>query len=241
MPRLGLHVLVAEDNPTNRAVVCGMLEQLACTFDEAADGRAAVNAALARRYDAILMDWQMPELDGLEAAAEIRAHEERTGEPRRRIVAVTANADANHRRRCLEHGMDAFVSKPLRLCALGEALGFVAPAVAKLDGTALADLTELDPTGELLRRVLGLFVTDAATSVGEMVASIAAGDRDGAGAAAHRLKSASAYVGATDLAELCASIEAAARSGDEPLSTFAPRIVASHSAAAAAVGALRGE
>jgi signal transduction histidine kinase/CheY-like chemotaxis protein len=242
LPQLGLHVLVAEDNATNLAVLCGMLEQLGCTHDAVADGRAAVNAAVTRRYDVILMDWNMPELDGLEAAAEIRAHEDRAAEPRRRIVAVTANADSSHRRRSLEHGMDAFITKPLRLSVLADALGpgaARAAAPATLDDTAISDLAALDPGGGLLRRVLELFIVDAARGVGEIVAGIEGDDRQRARAAAHQLKSSSAYVGAKDLAELCASIEAAAATPEQPLLGFTRRLATSHAAATAGVRALQ--
>jgi signal transduction histidine kinase/HPt (histidine-containing phosphotransfer) domain-containing protein len=239
LPRLGLRVLVAEDNATNRAVLCGMLEQLGCTYDEVADGRAAVDAALSRHYDVILMDWQMPELDGLEAAAEIRAHEQRAGEARRRIVAVTANVDASHRDRCLAHGMDAFVSKPLRLQALARALGQT-PAPTRLDDDALAELGALDPGGGLLRQVLELFVGDAAQRVAEIASGVDAGDRARVAAAAHQLKSSSAYVGATELARTSAEIEAAARS-DRPLAALVERLATTHASAVAAVRKLRAE
>jgi signal transduction histidine kinase/HPt (histidine-containing phosphotransfer) domain-containing protein len=238
--RLGLHVLVAEDNAINRAVLCGMLEQLGCTFHEVGDGHAAVEAAISSEYDAILMDWQMPGLDGLSAATELRAHEERTGGRRRRIVAVTANVDATHRRRCLEQGMDAFVSKPLRLQALAEALGAAkSTAAAKLEETALADLASLDGDGSLLRRVLDLFVVDAQRGVADILEAIGAGDRSRVAVAAHQLKSSSGYVGATELAKVCATLEAAARSSASPLPGFAPQLRAAHEAATSAVQALR--
>jgi len=224
---LGLHVLVAEDNPVNRAVTCAMLEDLGCTYDEVMDGRAAVIAALEMRYDAILMDWQMPELDGLGATAAIRESESRQGTLRRRIVAVTANSHAEHRRRCLDAGMDAFISKPFRLAELGQAVRGEAVAAGADDDTrpglavrgatarddtvlepgAIAELVELDPSGALLRRVLTLFLRDASGLAGGIVTAIESDDRVAAARGAHQLKSASAYLGARTLAAVCAQIE----------------------------------
>ncbi len=105
-----LHVLVAEDNPVNQLVAQRLLERYGCTVDVVATGTAAVNRYHMERYDLVLMDCQMPELDGYEAARRIRnaAHPVRVP-----IIALTAQAFPGDRERCLAAGMDDYVSKPI--------------------------------------------------------------------------------------------------------------------------------
>ena len=111
--RLGLHVLVVDDNPVNRLVAQRMLEKLGCTTATAADGREAVRCASAADFDAILMDCSMPELDGYEATAEIRRLP--GARARVRVVAMTAHALEGDREKCLAAGMDGYLQKPMRL------------------------------------------------------------------------------------------------------------------------------
>ncbi|MCA8943198.1 MAG: response regulator [Planctomycetes bacterium] len=113
-------VLVAEDTAVNQKVIRAMLERLSCEVTIAPDGRAAVEAWRAGEFDLILMDYQMPEMDGVEATVQIRS-EEKLGRhvP---IIALTANADAEARRRCDAAGMDGFLAKPLRRSDLATAL-----------------------------------------------------------------------------------------------------------------------
>jgi signal transduction histidine kinase/DNA-binding response OmpR family regulator len=106
----GARILVAEDNAVNRRVVLAMLRTLGLQCDVARDGLEALRRAQGRKYDVILMDCQMPELDGYEAARRIRADDP---ERHTRIVALTANSSAVDRERCLASGMDDFLSKPI--------------------------------------------------------------------------------------------------------------------------------
>ena len=106
-----LRILVAEDNPVNQKVVLRMLERFGYRADLAADGARAVDAATQRQYDVVLMDVQMPGMDGYEAARRIRGA---CAGHQPRIIAMTANAMASDRERCLAAGMDDYVSKPLR-------------------------------------------------------------------------------------------------------------------------------
>jgi CheY-like chemotaxis protein len=115
-----LAILIAEDNPVNQRVARLMLQRLGYRTDSAANGREAVEAVGRRSYDLILMDMQMPEMDGLEATRKIRARE-CAGE-RPRIVAMTANASPADRAQCMDAGMDDFVTKPVRLQELRAAL-----------------------------------------------------------------------------------------------------------------------
>jgi CheY-like chemotaxis protein len=109
-----LRVLVAEDNPVNQRIAQQMLRKRQLSVTLADDGRQAVDAFQSGRFDLVLMDVQMPEMNGFEAVAAIRALEHAQGRPHTPIVAVTAHAMVGDRERCLEAGMDAYLSKPLR-------------------------------------------------------------------------------------------------------------------------------
>jgi CheY-like chemotaxis protein len=110
-----LRVLVAEDNPGNQALLVHLLRKHGHSVHAVPDGRSALDtlAASAGRFDVLLLDLQMPEMDGYEVATRLRARESPAGD-RLRIVAVTAHATETDRRRCLDAGMDGFVAKPLR-------------------------------------------------------------------------------------------------------------------------------
>ena len=112
MPSLGLDVLVADDNAINREVALAMLERIACRVIVVEDGSAAVQQAHTRRFDVILMDCQMPGMDGYQATAAIRREEGERGKWTTPIVALTANVLARDRARCIEAGMDHFLAKP---------------------------------------------------------------------------------------------------------------------------------
>ncbi len=107
-----IRVLLAEDNAVNRKVASAFLAKLGCRVEAAVDGRYAYEAYVKSAFDLVLMDCQMPEMDGFAATRAIRALEAERGHPRVPIVALTANALEEDRRRCLEAGMDDFVSKP---------------------------------------------------------------------------------------------------------------------------------
>jgi PAS domain S-box-containing protein len=116
----GTAVLVAEDNGVNRTIATRMLERLGCSVEAVADGRQAVDAAARRPYDLIFMDGQMPVLDGLAAARQIRSSE--AGTRHTPIIAVTASAMVGDRERCLAAGMDDYLTKPLALDRIADIL-----------------------------------------------------------------------------------------------------------------------
>ena len=116
------HVLVAEDHPVNQENAREMLALLGLEVSIVDDGHKALEAAITGGFDLVLMDWQMPEMDGLEAVRRIREHEATTGSARLPVVAVTANALDGDRETCLAAGMDDYVSKPFRLAALRDVL-----------------------------------------------------------------------------------------------------------------------
>ncbi len=117
-----LHVLVAEDNIVNQKVAAGILTRQGCTVKVASTGRQAYDIFLKERFDLVLMDVQMPELDGLEASQLIRDEEQRGSLTRIPIIAVTAHASAAQHEQCIAHGMDAVVTKPIDLPALFDSI-----------------------------------------------------------------------------------------------------------------------
>ncbi|HEX7374290.1 MAG TPA: response regulator, partial [Steroidobacteraceae bacterium] len=125
---LGLHVLVVDDNEINREVAVAMLEEFRCQVDTAEDGGGAVHQAAKHRFDVILMDCQMPGMDGYAATVEIRKDEARRGLAPTRIIALSANVLARDRERCLTVGMNSFLAKPFKAAQLVEALGPIAQA-----------------------------------------------------------------------------------------------------------------
>jgi signal transduction histidine kinase/CheY-like chemotaxis protein/HPt (histidine-containing phosphotransfer) domain-containing protein len=125
---LGLNVLVADDNVINREVANAMLEQLSCRVVIAEDGRAAVEQGRTGRFDVILMDCQMPVMDGYEATAAIRREESARGSSPTTIIALTANALTRDRERCLAAGMDSFLAKPFTQTQLAQILRPIAEA-----------------------------------------------------------------------------------------------------------------
>ncbi|MGH8131297.1 MAG: response regulator, partial [Steroidobacteraceae bacterium] len=120
--RLNLKVLLVEDSPVNREVATGMLESLGCTVESASDGNVGVEQALSWTFDLVLMDCQMPLMDGFEATRRIRVAEASGGRKRLPIVALTANALQGDRERCLESGMTDFISKPFTMKKLYDVL-----------------------------------------------------------------------------------------------------------------------
>jgi signal transduction histidine kinase/CheY-like chemotaxis protein len=135
MPRttLGLHVLVVDDNIINREVAVAMLEEFGCTVVLADEGRGAVAHAEHERFDLILMDCQMPGMNGYDATEAIRADEAKRGLRRTPIVALTANVMARDRERALKSGMDSFLAKPFKAAQLFDVLQPIADAHGRAD------------------------------------------------------------------------------------------------------------
>ena len=234
------HILVAEDNPLNQRVATVMLEHLGYRVDVVADGVDAVKAATVTPYRAILMDCQIPVLDGYQATGEIRRLQ---GASRHTpIIAVTASATDSDQQRCLAAGMDDYLAKPLSLKTLATVLGRWAPsghdvviaavaaealpatlgthaavpAVPVLDALVVGRLERLGKTvGEdLMGQLAILFLADADASVVALREAHAGNDAAAMIRTAHTLRGASANLGATELARLCATLAGDGSAGD---------------------------
>ncbi|KQV90803.1 histidine kinase [Massilia sp. Root351] len=207
-----LRVLLAEDNPVNQRLALRLLEKLGHRATLVDSGVAALEYATSVRYDAVLMDVQMPGLDGLAATRHIRLWEQgrdqgagQGGAPgaaaarRLPIIAMTARAMAGDRERCLEAGMDGYLSKPISLARLRDALaGCAAPALARREADGApgglpvldwqAALQRLDGDQDLLRELAALFLLDGPQLWREVADAQAAQDRERAARAVHNLK-----------------------------------------------------
>jgi signal transduction histidine kinase/CheY-like chemotaxis protein len=142
--RRALEVLVVEDNAVNRSVLRALLDALGVGVEEAIDGEHAVRATAERTYDLVLMDCQMPHMDGYEATRAIRAREQASGERRVPILALTAHVGPEHEARALEAGMDAHLTKPIRLGTLEAALmPYLSTSMTPPTGTSRAEVRAL--------------------------------------------------------------------------------------------------
>jgi signal transduction histidine kinase/CheY-like chemotaxis protein len=201
LPDRRLHVLLAEDNAVNQRLAASLLERRGHHVTIAGNGIEAVDALSRHRFDIVLMDVQMPEMGGLEAAAAIRARE-RDGSTHVPIVAMTAHAMKGDRERCLAAGMDEYLTKPLdsrRLCEVVEALAAgnpPAPLASAEDGgqLELSDhvLARVGGDRQLLAEISRLFVDDAPRHLARIQQAIDTRDADMLRRAAHVLKGAAA-------------------------------------------------
>lgn len=259
-PRIQVHVLVAEDNMVNRTVTEGFLREIGCSVTCVPDGRTAVTRASSGAFDLILMDLQMPDMDGITATVTIRKAESAAGARRTPIIAVTANASAAHRAACLTAGMDDFLGKPLYLDDLRDVLRRWAPEhaheshrrparrpAAALDGLSpvldtemIAGIRSVSRPGQtsLFTRLVGLFSTSSRRQLDEIHAALERGDLRAAAAASHALKGGAGNVGAATLAAAARELEQACTAGDaEAAGNFVLQLDRLHPNAVAALEA----
>ena len=217
------HLLVVEDNIVNQKVAARTLELLGYRVDVAANGLEAVAATARISYAAVLMDCQMPEMDGFAATAAIRARE--GGDSHTAIIAMTAGATREDEAKCLAAGMDDYVTKPVDRAALaltmerwignGDASGFKERAEGSLDPDSLAQIKDLaaqDPSG--IAELVRLFLRDARSRLDSAVTSADQGDCAAVARTAHSLKGSTANLAAQTMAALCGELEAASNAGD---------------------------
>jgi len=231
---LRAHVLVAEDNAVNQKVAARMLERLGYRADVAANGLEALDALSRIPYAAVLMDVQMPEMDGYAATAEIRRRE---GDARHTpIIAMTANALEGDREKAIEAGMDDYVPKPVNSKELAVALKRLllqpdetrtaseeasidsgAPPTEEpvIDSSLLESLRELQGDGEpdILNELIALFLSDVPSQLADLREASEAGEAHSVERIAHTLKGSAANMGAMKMKALLAELEEIGRSG----------------------------
>jgi CheY-like chemotaxis protein len=221
----GPTILLVEDNPVNREVAAGMLQSLGCAAVSVENGRLAIEATDTAAYDAVLMDCQMPVMDGLTATADIRRREQRSGAARVPIIALTANAMEGDRERCLAAGMDDFLSKPftqqqlatllrrwLALRTLPEPERRDLSRIPLVDASVLRNIAALmNPT--LLDSMIDLYLRHSPDLIEAIETAAANMQADELSQAVHTLKSSTANLGGTRLAMVAKECEVLAREG----------------------------
>jgi two-component system, sensor histidine kinase and response regulator len=226
-----LHILLAEDNAVNQKVALRQLQKLGYNADAVANGLEVIEALKQIPYNLIIMDCQMPEMDGYESTRQIRLLEKQaplTSDQTKHIhiIAMTANALQGDREKCLAAGMDDYISKPVLLTELEAALNRAveilsprepltpaAPAPDILDPVVLAGLRDLRQPGEPdpLAEVADLFLEDTPARLLQLHTHLTGADTAALSSSAHSLKGSASNLGARHLAALCLSLEKQAR------------------------------
>jgi two-component system sensor histidine kinase/response regulator len=232
------NLLVAEDNPVNQEVAKMMLEVMGCRVDVAENGIQAVELAMERHYDVILMDCQMPEMDGYEASRVIREREAAgNGEDGARrpvtIIAITGNSTNYDRDQCLSMGMNDLLRKPYTIEELREILarwlpagvsaGAAAPPAKGMETPVISESSPIDlklldnirslqreGAQDILAKVIDHYLSQSPDTIRKLNEAVAANDGELIRAIAHRFKSGSANLGALRLAEICGVMESSA-------------------------------
>lgn len=234
LPTLQGRVLLAEDNPANQIIGQAILERIGLAVDIAANGFEVVSALRRAPYDVVLMDINMPEMDGIEATAAIRGLSGALSSIP--IIAMTAMAMTGDRERFLSKGMDGYISKPIDREELYACLaGFLnsldsSPATANGSNGPIDDKpTDVDPSifdakvfdelaaavgVEKLPKFIDVYLSEASVQVDAITAAAACGDCELVANEAHKLKSSSGYLGAMGLAKLASKLEHAGRECD---------------------------
>ncbi len=242
-------VLIADDSRINQKVVGAMLQRMGIACDIVGTGGAAIEACARTRYAAILMDCQMPGVDGYAATARIRARE--GADVRTPIVAMTANSSPSDRERCLAAGMDDCLSKPFTADDLGRMLSrwTGAPALtlpesdraktstdgSPLEASVVADLRALGTA--FARDSLRMFLGGTPGRIEALAVALERGDRESVKEKAHVLRGSCGMIGARRLTELCAQIEAGATDAPDGRETLLAAVRGEYRRVAAAIEA----
>ncbi|MBI3556959.1 MAG: response regulator [Deltaproteobacteria bacterium] len=229
--RKAKRILIAEDNAANQKVVQRFLEKLGYGADTVANGQEAVTAIRQKPYDLVLMDCQMPEMDGYQASIKIRSNEHADGRARVPILALTAHALAGDREKCLAAGMDDYLSKPVELTSLDQAvqkwtsaskrraLGSASRPMPKtlttLDHEYIRQLQDLTADGkpDLFVEVSDIYMHAAADRVEKIKTAFARNDFEALSREAHGMRSTAFSVGARLMSEICENLERLAKNG----------------------------
>jgi PAS domain S-box-containing protein len=227
--RRPLRVLIAEDNLVNKKIATALLKKLSCEVVDVTDGSLAVERVKSERFDLVLMDVQMPVMDGLDATRLIRAWENECGADRVRIVALTANAMSGDDRICVAAGMDGYLSKPLDRAKLRNLIESAASTVAgsnssgRIRVTTATDAAPLDLNGclercdndpALLAEVVSSFRATCPTMVRRLRDAVNTSDVVVVERAAGHLRTALLAVGALRASDLAGALETGSRAGD---------------------------
>ena len=226
----GRRILLAEDNPVNQEVARAMIQRAGHEVDVAADGEAAVRLFRKGRYDLVLMDCQMPGMDGFMATREIRRLEEESGARRVAVIALTANVQKGIREDCSAAGMDDYLSKPFSRSQLEDTLArwfqaqplptvsdaAEAPDLPVMDASVLAELDEMDRPGEppFVAAMTESYLKALVNHVAAIEGALRARDASTLRNTAHTLKSSSGFLGLKRLQGLCLELEQAGAAGD---------------------------
>lgn len=216
-------VLLAEDNPVNQEVAKAMLQRMGLDMIIANNGQEALALIDRGAFDLVLMDCQMPVMDGFEASRQIRQREQAMGLAHVPIIALTANAISGDREHCLAQGMDDYLSKPFSQLQLNQVLcrwlpeqtSGSAPATAakiEIDQQVIRQLRELRVG--LLPKIIGLFRGASPALITQLHQAVSAGDANLLYKTAHNFKNSAANLGLLDLAAACRDCEASARKGE---------------------------
>jgi CheY-like chemotaxis protein len=212
-----LRILVAEDNPVNQRLAVSLLEKEGHSVVVAANGPEAVEMFRAEPFDVVLMDVQMPDMNGLEATAAIREIERSSGD-HTPIVAMTAFALKGDRDRCIEAGMDGYVAKPIRAGELFEVLSNVSEH--KINGRAPVEalngddiIAHFQGDHALVQEIVDLFLEDYPKRLSEIAEAIDLGDPRLLERAAHTIKGTVSHFNAAAATEVAARLEAIGRDG----------------------------
>ena len=212
LPQYSGHVLIVEDNPVNQEVARQHLESFGCTAEIAHDGMEAVDKVRDASFNLILMDVQMPRMDGFAATKKIRELEGARGSCDTPIVALTANPLEGERQTCLDVGMNGCVGKPFSEQDLEQVLAkWLVPAVPVNDQSGCVNKETLSrihgQKPELVRRIISLYLNHAIKMISELKAGIENADHASLNRTAHSLKSSSSNIGAKKLTGLCENLE----------------------------------
>lgn len=222
-------ILVAEDNVVNQRLATRLLQKEGYHVEVAASGRQALEMLERAHYDLVLMDIQMPELDGWQTTVQIRRKERGSGH-RLPIVAITAQASDQDRQRCFEAGMDAYVTKPVRVPELMSMIQSVVPGGSTMNadpqrpGSSVEEqlhhldealaLSRVGGDFDLLREVVELFLNDYPQALDKIRGAVASRDPSGVEHHAHSLKGSVSTFGAREAFEAALALERKGRSGD---------------------------
>jgi PAS domain S-box-containing protein len=223
--RRPLRILLAEDNIINQKVATRILSQMGYRPDVVQDGVEVLQALERAKYDVILMDIQMPNMDGLEATRRIR--KEYTGARRPWIVAMTANAMDTDRKNCFDAGMDGYLSKPVRIEALEAELVRTSENIGQIvDFSVLSKFGEMTGSGsEAVRELIDIFSEETPQALQQIRDDISRRHPQGISIQAMQLGRACSNFGAERMQVLCSNLQAAGKSGDFSLAAeFVERI-----------------